>query len=520
MVAETQDTDSLVVERRTSIARRLTVMVMTIVFGVLLANFALFFIYDTYSGTLESIEREMELVHQAASKRAAPVMLFEDEGEALGVISDVSIKKSIILACLYTSQNKLLAEYIPNEQVEKEVAGKKVKHCPEKASLPVKGMTRKGFTEFSFHDDVTSPNGRAVASLYIVSDGRDVIAKSIRAVCGGVLFLLLALLLAYLLTRRVVSHVVGPIMDLAKAAEAVSKNDYAVRVNHTANDETGVLVGVFNKMMQEVQYNREALEKEVRERTRELSFSIETLEQGNKDKEIWIANMSHEIRTPVHGVLQFSEFGIKDIEKSSKEGISLDVKSVDFYFQRINQAAKRLCSLIEGILDFGKLNSGKEKMHYAECNMVELAEIVKDELRYRWEKKGVQVFIKAPQEKIHAFCDEVRITQVLTNLLGNAIKFSPDDETVELLISVLLDGSVSVAVRDHGMGIPAGEEKSIFEMFTQSTKTYDGSGGTGLGLSIVREIIRLHEGDVYAENNEEGEAGATFRFVIPSCPAW
>ena len=103
--------------------------------------------------------------------------------------------------------------------------------------------------------------------------------------------------------------------------------------------------------------------------------------------------------------------------------------------------------------------------------------------------------------------------QVLRNLLSNAVKFSNNGNQITLTISSL-ERAIKVSVEDSGIGVPENELESIFDKFTQSTKTNTGAGGTGLGLSICREIIAAHKGRIWAENNPSG--GAIFNFTLPS----
>ena len=112
------------------------------------------------------------------------------------------------------------------------------------------------------------------------------------------------------------------------------------------------------------------------------------------------------------------------------------------------------------------------------------------------------------------FGDPTRIQQILTNFLGNAVKFSPVGGTVRVTVSKdSLGDSVQVLVSDQGPGIPEDEVGSIFEKFIQSSRTKTGAGGTGLGLAISREIVGAHQGRIWASNAAEG--GAIFAFVIP-----
>ena len=114
--------------------------------------------------------------------------------------------------------------------------------------------------------------------------------------------------------------------------------------------------------------------------------------------------------------------------------------------------------------------------------------------------------------RVHLLPDSERIKQVIRNLISNAVKFSPREETINVTIS-RNKHLLKLAVKDSGVGIPQNELQAVFDKFVQSTKTKTGAGGTGLGLSICKEIITAHKGRIWAENNPDD--GAIFFFEIP-----
>jgi signal transduction histidine kinase len=110
------------------------------------------------------------------------------------------------------------------------------------------------------------------------------------------------------------------------------------------------------------------------------------------------------------------------------------------------------------------------------------------------------------------FCDQEQLNQVVRNLLGNALKFSPENSTVEVDVE-LEESKVRLMISDHGVGIPEEELEQVFSKFVQSSKTNSGAGGTGLGLAICKEFILLHKGYICAQNNKKG--GATVLIELP-----
>ncbi|GAB2876857.1 HAMP domain-containing sensor histidine kinase [Uliginosibacterium flavum] len=223
-------------------------------------------------------------------------------------------------------------------------------------------------------------------------------------------------------------------------------------------------------------------------------------EEANQAKSLFLANMSHELRTPMHAILGFSHLG------SSKTS---DSKLHD-YFDRIATSGTRLLALIDDLLDLSKFEAGHMDM---ECRMQPLRPLVDAallEIDALLSQKNIRVSIDEAPDLPNAELDSLRFSQVIRNLLSNALKFSPGGGR----ITILLDTSVSpvgtkqlrLRLRDDGPGIPEDELETIFDEFVQSSKSRTGAGGTGLGLAICRRIVLAHAGNIHAHNRPEGGA--------------
>jgi len=249
-----------------------------------------------------------------------------------------------------------------------------------------------------------------------------------------------------------------------------------------------------------------------KKKTEIMRLEKESAELANISKSEFLANMSHELRTPMHGILSFARFGIKNIDKEDK------AKNLK-YFERINVSGERLLALLNDLLDLSKLEAGKMEFDIVDADLEKVVEHCVAEQQARINEMNLSVIINAKHSSQVA-CDAVRIGQVITNFLSNAIKFSPEQSEIIITIQpqALKQGEQSIngiqlSIEDNGVGIPPNELDVVFDKFIQSSKTKTNAGGTGLGLSICTEIIKGHHGKLWAENGKNG--GAIFYFLIP-----
>ncbi len=247
----------------------------------------------------------------------------------------------------------------------------------------------------------------------------------------------------------------------------------------------------------------------IKETEQELLRAKERAEAASSAKSEFLANMSHEMRTPLHAILGFSGIGCKRYEKLPRERLGE-------YFSLIDESGKRLLALVTDLLDMTRLEIGR--LHY-EIQSFDLnlsVAVVLTESQTKLEDKGLSVSFEEGGPKMAKF-DRQRIIQVLHNLLDNAIKFSDDGGRISIDIQkISLDEKpfIQLRVRDNGVGIPKDEIETIFNKFTQSSRTKTGAGGTGLGLAISKRIIEAHSGRLWAENNSRG--GATLSLTLPA----
>ena len=237
----------------------------------------------------------------------------------------------------------------------------------------------------------------------------------------------------------------------------------------------------------------------------QLSKAKQEADRANLAKSTFLANMSHELRTPLHGILSFTRFGLKKATTAKPEKLLS-------YFQQIEGSGELLLSLLNDLLDLAKLESGKMSFEFQEANLKPLVDVVADEFRVRLFEQQLRVACHLPEEPISAVIDPTRFQQIVRNLMGNAVKFSPEQGTIHLKVE-RREASILLSVQDEGPGIPEGELQAVFEKFIQSSNTKTNAGGTGLGLAICREIVAAHHGKIWVENAPEG--GAVFCVELP-----
>ncbi len=223
-------------------------------------------------------------------------------------------------------------------------------------------------------------------------------------------------------------------------------------------------------------------------------------------KSNFLSVVSHELKTPLHSIK-----GFVDIILMGKTG-QISETQADFLGTVRDQTA-HLQNLISDLLEFSRLESGQVKLRLTDVSMAEVARAVIEKLKPLADQGQIEMICHAPPEVPALQADGTRIEQVLTNLVHNAIKFTPAAGTVTVSVTDIGD-QIQVAVADTGIGIPASELHRIFDRFYQvdssSTRHYR---GTGLGLTICKHIVEYHHGRIWVES-EEGR-GSTFTFVLP-----
>jgi len=236
-----------------------------------------------------------------------------------------------------------------------------------------------------------------------------------------------------------------------------------------------------------------------------IFHDITELRQIDKMRHDFVANVSHELRTPLAS--------LKLMVETLLDGALEDEEASKNFLEKIYLETDRLARLVSDLLDLSKIDSGGLKLNYRQVSLADLVDLVITKLEMNTNLAGLEVKVDIP-ENLTLYADEDKLSQIMINLLDNAIRFTPRGGSIRVEASQK-DKEVTISVSDTGIGIPKEAIPRIFERFYRVDRARSReAGGTGLGLSIVKNLVKAHKGRIEVES-EEGQ-GTKFAIILPN----
>ncbi len=325
-----------------------------------------------------------------------------------------------------------------------------------------------------------APNTSKLGNLYIETENISLLAVYLSSAINRFLFwgALLAIGIALIITFVFSQRFTSPLRALTATARRLGKGDFSQRVNINSRDEVGELAQTFNSMATDL------------ERTEKLRRNM-------------VADVAHELRTPLSNVAGYLEAIRDEVVKPDTATIASLSEEVDL-----------LARLVDDLQELALADAGELKLLRQPEDMLQLIEQSARAAQVKASEKGLEITTEFPPNLPLVNIDYQRISQVLHNLLMNAIKYS--DTSGKIIISAELQGQmVKVSVTDHGKGIPPEDLPNMFERFYRVDKSRArNGGGTGLGLTITKRLVEAHGGTIGVQS--ELGRGSCFSFTIPA----
>ena len=402
-----------------------------------------------------------------------PALAFDDRPLAQRSLDAIEARRRVVVAAIYTPDGKLYASFVRKGEAS----------APDQ--LPPEGVRSSG--ERVELVQAVQRNGEMLGTLYLRAK-YEIVGRLEDYLGIFILVALTSLTLAYFLSKKLQKGITEPLDAIAAVArEIVGGRDYSLRANKISDDEIGVVVDAFNKMLAEVQ-----------------SRSV-ALAEADRRKDEFLATLAHELRNPLAPI----RHAVKLLEtRSAQERQHQWARDV------ISRQVQRMALLLDDLLDVSRITRGRLDLKVEPVDLDSVVGAAVETARPLIESKHHQLYITLPPQPLRLMADPLRLSQSLSNLLTNAAKYTDASGQITLTVS-LLPGEIMMSVKDTGIGFEQSALPGMFEMFSQVDSAIDRSeGGLGIGLALVKGLIELHDGTIDGFSAGLG-TGCEFRIHLP-----
>lgn len=492
-----------------SIRQKLVAVVLMATLAALVVSIGALIAYDLrayHRALLDDVSTQAELLGRMTSA----ALTFDDQRLATENLALLRIRPTVRAGAIYNAGGALFASYAAPG---------------EKGALPPAARGESTVVEGNnlliFKPVIE--NGELLGTVYLRAE-YTLVSRAIDYLMVAIGVIALALLIAYLLTRRLGTFLTAPISSISEIArEVVSTRDYSQRAKRISDDEAGELVDSFNAMLteieartgaleqsnqaiareaderaraqQEVMRLNEELEGRVQERTHqleiinhELELAMEAAKSANAAKSAFLSSMSHELRTPLNAILGFAQILTSD-------SLPTTLAQKKEFANHVLKSGRHLLTLINEILDLAKVESGTVTLSMEPVALDDMLAECRGMVEPMGHPRKIRMLFPENTGAV-LLADRTRLKQVLLNLLSNAVKYNREMGAVVFDCMVLGPNRVRLSVQDTGLGLRPDQLQELFQPFNRLGQENGSEEGTGIGLVVTRRLVELMGGTI------------------------
>ncbi len=489
--------------KNASIKKKLIWLSMTTCGLALISACILFIAYES-KALKESLKNEIKLLSKVIAQNSVVSIEFEDQNLANETLSSLEVDARVISAAIYNSEGQLFASYPAN----KITADSSIEPKPRE-QINITKNTMDIFYPIEFKK-------RRIGTIYISASLKQLTQRLNEYLLISVGVLFFSFLLGIYLSSKIQKLITAPIEKLKEVALQSQQLPRLEKLDQLrTGDEIGDFAGAFKNMLvklksaeDELKSDSDKLELLVKRRTHELEIEKSNAEKANQAKTDFLSQMSHELRTPLNAILGFSQLLELDSEKTIGP---TQIKNI----QHITHAGEHLLCLINEILDLSRIESGQLETANEPIDVNQVLREACQMIQPLADKSGITLnYSETENSNLYVLGDFIRVKQVLTNILSNAVKYNKTNGRIDLQLKSE-QNHVTFIIRDTGSGIPSEQINKIFEPFYRLEEHQNRIQGTGIGLPISKRLVNNMGGEIYLES--QLNVGSTFFIKLNRC---